>query len=80
MNIDPFKEAITIPSLASKINRDHFLPKNTIEAFTDSKKIQSKIASHWLYHLTTKENVELYPELYIKLIYSPTTHELTAKI
>ena len=27
LNIDPLKEAITIPSLASKINRDHFLPK-----------------------------------------------------
>ena len=25
LNIDPFLEAITIPSLASKINRDHFL-------------------------------------------------------
>ena len=24
LNIDPFKEAITIPSLASKINKDHF--------------------------------------------------------
>ena len=43
-------------------------------------KIQSKIASHWLYHLTVRENVELHPEFYIKLIYSPKTHELTGKI
>jgi len=47
LNIDPFKDAITIPYLASRINREHFLPKNTIEAFTDSKNILSKIASHW---------------------------------
>ena len=57
LDIDPFKEAITIPALASKIDRDHFLPKNTIEAFTDSKKIQSKIASHWLGYLTSHENI-----------------------
>ena len=60
LNINTFREAIALPSLASKINRDHFLPKNTIEAFTDSKKIQSKIASRWLYDLTTKEHVELH--------------------
>jgi hypothetical protein len=79
LNIDPFSEASTIPSLASKINRDHFLPKNTIEAFTDSKTIQSKIASHWRYHLTTHEQVELHPEFYLKLIYNPKTHQLTPK-
>ena len=44
LNIYPFKDAITIPSLASKIIRDHFLPTRTIEASTDSKQIQSKIA------------------------------------
>ena len=26
LNIDPFKEAVTIPPLASKINRNNFLP------------------------------------------------------
>ena len=31
LNIYPFKEAITIPSLASKINRDHFLPKTQLK-------------------------------------------------
>ena len=80
LNIDPFKEAITIPFLTSKISRDHVLPKNIVKAFTDSKKVQSKIASHWLYHLTTNEQIELHPEFYLKLIYNPKTHQLTAKI
>ena len=31
LNIDPFKEAITIPSLASKINRDHVLPNTQLK-------------------------------------------------
>ena len=51
LNMDPWREAITLPSLANKINRNHFLPKNTIESYTDAKKHQSKAANHWLYHL-----------------------------
>ena len=31
LNIDPFKEAIAIPYLACKINRDHFLPKTQLK-------------------------------------------------
>ena len=43
LDIYPFRESITIPSLACKINRDHFLPKkNTIEAYTDPKNINPK--------------------------------------
>ena len=80
LDIDPFREAITIPSLACKINRNHFLPKNTIEAYTDSKKHQSKIASHWLYHVMSSENIELFPEFHLKVIYSPQTHELKTKV
>ena len=36
-NYDPFREAITIPSLAQKLYRSFFIPNWTIEAYTDSK-------------------------------------------
>jgi hypothetical protein len=38
LDIDPWREAITIPSLAQQIYRNKFLPANTIESFTDMKK------------------------------------------
>ena len=43
-DLDPWREAITIPSLAQKIYRYFFMPKHTIESFTDSKHRHSKIA------------------------------------
>jgi len=42
LNIDPFAECITLPSLAVKINRQNFIIPNTIECYTDSKKRDSK--------------------------------------
>jgi len=59
LNLDPFREAVTIPSLANKINTYHFLHKNAIEAYTDSKKRQSKVANEWLYHLMKNEHKNL---------------------
>ncbi len=80
LNLDPFREAITIPSLANKINNYYFLHKNAIEAYTDSKKHQSKVANEWLYHLMKNENKKLLQEFKVVINYNHETMVLSYKI
>ena len=77
LNTDPFAECITLPSLAVKINRQNFIIPNTIEAYTDSKKRDSKKAMGWLYHLN---NRDINAELNLKVIYSPQTRSISANV
>jgi hypothetical protein len=82
LNIDPFAECITLPSLAVKINSQNFIIPNTIESYTDSKKRDSKKAIGWLYHIQTKSGCRInniYPEFNLKVIYSSQTQTITAK-
>ena len=80
MDLDPWREAITIPSLAQKINRNFFMPTNTIEAYTDSSKRHSMVADQWLYHLTESLNITIFPEFGLRVNFDKTTRELTTKL